>query len=176
MYNNNRHILNYGRMPNYYPTPTASYSSNHRYFSQYIRTDIGICFGLENVNLYSDQHTHSTENFSLYPKLPNLVNFYETKNDGNQCNHILFNHSEFSNKFYQNYLNTRCNPFSDRNNSVEYYSQDEQNSNYSFDTIYEQHLANLRATNNNSRWNNYNEAVSPKKKWMRHYMMSKNAL
>lgn len=146
-------------MSNIYPN---SITNSHN-FSQYIRTDIGICFGLESVNL------HSTENISFYPKLPNLINFYETKDDSNQCNHILFNNSEFSNRFYQNYLNNR-------NNIVEYYRQDSQHLNYSFDTIYEQHLTTNVSVTNNSTWNNFNEAVSPKKKWMRHYMMSKNIL
>lgn len=186
MYNNNRQSLNYGRMPNYYPTSTEhfldSYALNHGYFSQYVRTDIGICFGLESVNLNSGQQIlHPTENISFNPKLPNLVNFYEAEDDRKQCNHVLFNQREFPNTFYQNCSKNstnKCNGFSDRHNLVECYRQDSEHlkksRNYSLDTIYEQQLATNVSATINSRWNNYNEAVSPKKKWMRNYMMSKN--
>lgn len=181
MYNNNRQSLNYGRMPNYYPTSTENFFDNyavkHNYFSECVRTDIGICYGLESVNLNSSQpYIHPTENVLFYPKLPSLENFYEPEDSSN---HVLLNHSEFPNQFYQNCSinnTTRCNVFSDRHNLVECYRQDAEHAkkirNYSLDTIYEQQLATNVSATINSRWNNYN--VSPKKKWMRNYMMSKN--
>lgn len=164
MYNINRQSLNYGYMPNYYPTLNehclVNYPLNHRYFSSYIKTDIGICFGLESVNLNSGQQIiQPAENILFYPSQPD---FYETRN-----------HCEFP-------ISSRCNLLSvgNANNIVEYYRKNAESSyqtqNYSLDTIYEQQLATNVSSTINSRWNNYNETISPKKKWMRHYMMSKN--
>lgn len=174
MHNNYRNYTNFGHNQIYDPTstenPLDSYALNYNYFSQY-RTDIGICLGLQSVNL--NKTLNRTENFSFRPREPYWANTYNYHIDSN---HLLFKHTEFQNYAF-NRNSSRYNEYSDRDNSVTYYRQDAAHSanirNYTVGDIYErEHQVATESATFNSKWINYNQAAPPKKKWIRDYMMS----
>lgn len=158
----NRDFINFGNTPIYYPTSTGnayldSYALNHSYFSQQ-RTDIGICLGLQSVNL--NKAPKYAENISLRSRLPCCVNTY---NSNVNSNHLLYKHNEI--QYYE----------FNRNHLVNYYVHDVQHSanirNYSGGNINEQQVVTESATFN-SKWIDNNQEAPPKKKWIRDYMMS----